>query len=132
MSVAASQCGQGGAGKRTAGFLTALGAMFALTACSRTPEPQQFTGPAMGTTYHVTVSGSRAESSRQEVQSIIDRALLDADRQLSTYDEASEISALNRDETQNWQDVSPTLYAVLKEARDASELTGGAVGVWSR
>jgi thiamine biosynthesis lipoprotein len=114
---------------RTAGFIAAVGTMLALTACARTPEPQQFTGPTMGTTYHVTVSGAAPGRARPEVQSIIDRVLLDADRQLSTYDEASEISALNRDETQAWQDVSPTLYAVLKEARDASELTGGAFDI---
>jgi thiamine biosynthesis lipoprotein len=36
---------------------------------------------------------------------------------------------LNRDETGSWQDVSPTLYVVLKEARDVSELTRGAFDI---
>jgi thiamine biosynthesis lipoprotein len=36
---------------------------------------------------------------------------------------------LNRDESRAWQDVSPTLYVVLKEARSVSELTHGAFDV---
>ncbi|MEY2919835.1 MAG: hypothetical protein RL261_1140 [Pseudomonadota bacterium] len=83
----------------------------------------------MGTTYHVTVSGVTAESERRAVQSAIDRVLLEADRHLSTYSDTSEISMLNRDETRAWQDVSPTLFVVLQEARDVSEITGGAFDI---
>jgi thiamine biosynthesis lipoprotein len=97
--------------------------------CSRTAEPAQFAGPAMGTTYHLTVSGADEENERRAVQSAIDRVLLEIDRHLSTYNETSEISLLNRDASGSWQDVSPTLFVVLQEARDVSELTHGTFDI---
>ena len=101
----------------------------AVSGCSRTPEPVQFTGPTMGTTYHVTVSGADSLQQRRAVQSAIDRVLAETERHLSTYNDASEISSLNRDESRSWQDVSPTLFVVLQEARDVSEITGGAFDI---
>ena len=83
----------------------------------------------MGTTYHVTVPGAHAEGERRAVQSAVDRVLLETDRHLSTYNDTSEISMLNRDETRAWQDVSPALYVVLQEARNVSELTRGAFDI---
>jgi thiamine biosynthesis lipoprotein len=99
------------------------------SACSRTPEPAQFTGPTMGTTYHVTVSGADSLQERRVVQAAIDRVLAETDRHLSTYHDTSEISLLNRDESRSWQNVSPTLFVVLKVAQDVSELTGGSFDV---
>ena len=49
-------------------------------ACSRTPEPAQFAGPTMGTTYHVTVSGADSLQERRAVQSAIDRVLVESER----------------------------------------------------
>ena len=100
-----------------------------VSACSRTPEPAQFTGPTMGTTYHVTVSGADSSHERRAVQAAIDQVLVETERHLSTYHVTSEIALLNRDESRSWQDVSPTLFVVLKEAHDVSELTGGSFDV---
>jgi FAD:protein FMN transferase len=100
-----------------------------VSACSRTPEPAQFAGPAMGTSYHVTVSGAESLLERRAVQSAIDRVLFEAERHLSAYDDSSELALLNRDESRSWQDVSPTLFVVLQEAHDVSELTGGSFDV---
>jgi thiamine biosynthesis lipoprotein len=107
--------------------VSVLGLFFA--GCSRAPEPAQFTGPTMGTTYHVTVTGAGDDDSRVRVQKTIDNVLLETDKHLSTYNDASEISLLNRDRTGAWQDVSPTMLAVVQEARKASELTGGAFDI---
>ncbi len=74
-------------------------------------------------------SGADSLQERRAVQSAIDRVLVETDRHLSTYDDTSEIALLNRDESRSWQDVSPTLFVVLKEARDVSELTGGSFDV---
>jgi FAD:protein FMN transferase len=104
-------------------------AMVLASACSRTPEPAQFAGSTMGTTYHVTVPGADGEDRRRAVQSAIDRVLLETERHLSTYSATSEISMLNRDETGSWLDVSPTLFVVLREAREVSELTSGAFDI---
>lgn len=83
----------------------------------------------MGTSYHVTVTGADDERSRSQVQRVIDTVLQEADTHLSTYNDASELSLLNRDRTGRWQDISSTLFTVLQEARDVSELTGGAFDV---
>jgi FAD:protein FMN transferase len=104
-------------------------ALVAVSACSRTMEPARFAGPTMGTTYHVTVSGADSLQERRAVQSAIDRVLAETERHLSTYDESSEISLLNRDESRSWQDVSPALFFVLQEARDVSEVTDGAFDI---
>jgi thiamine biosynthesis lipoprotein len=104
-------------------------AVVLVSACARTPEPAQFAGPTMGTTYHVTVSGADSSQERRAVQSAIDRVLVEIERHLSTYDDTSEIAQLNRDESRSWQDVSPTLFVVLQEARDVSELTAGSFDV---
>lgn len=103
--------------------------LVAVSACSRTMEPARFAGPTMGTTYHVTVSGADSLQERRAVQSAIDRVLAETERHLSTYDESSEISLLNRDESRSWQDVSATLFFVLQEARDVSEITDGAFDI---
>jgi FAD:protein FMN transferase len=104
-------------------------AVVLVSACSRPPEPAQFAGPTMGTTYHVTVSGADSLQERRAVQSAIDRVLVETERHLSTYDGTSEISMLNRDESRSWREVSPTLFVVLQAAQDVSELTGGAFDV---
>jgi thiamine biosynthesis lipoprotein len=100
-----------------------------VSACSRTRDPAQFTGSTMGTTYHVTVSGADSSREGRAVQAAIDQVLVETERHLSTYRVTSEIALLNRDESRSWQDVSPTLFAVLKEAHDVSELTGGSFDV---
>ena len=110
-------------------FVVSCVAAIILVGCSRMPEPAQFTGPAMGTTYHVTVPGADTDGERRAVQSAVDRVLLETDRHLSTYNDASEISILNRDAARTWRDVSLTLYVVLQEARDVSELTRGAFDI---
>ena len=117
------------AGKATAQRCLVICMAVVVSACSRTPQPVQFAGPTMGTTYHVTVSGADSLQERRAVQSAIDRVLVESERHLSTYNDASEISMLNRDETRAWQDVSPTLFVVLQEARDVSEITGGAFDI---
>ncbi|MBK7904291.1 MAG: FAD:protein FMN transferase [Proteobacteria bacterium] len=100
-----------------------------VSACPRTPEPAQFAGPTMGTTYHVTVTGADSLQERRAVQSAIDRVLVETERHLSTYNDTSEIALFNLDESGSWQNVSPTLFAVLQEAHDVSEITGGSFDV---
>ena len=109
--------------------LVASLAAIVIGACARAPLPAQFTGATMGTTYHVTVPHADSPQERRAVQAAIDRVLVAADRHLSTYNDASEISRLNRDESGSWQDVSPTLFAVLAEAYEVSGLSAGAFDV---
>ena len=83
----------------------------------------------MGTSYHVTVAGVNDVETRVRIQRVIDGVLDDVDRHLSTYAEDSEISLFNRSATDEWQEVSPTLFAVVQQAREVGELTGGAFDI---
>jgi FAD:protein FMN transferase len=83
----------------------------------------------MGTTYHVTVTSADGAAAKLQVQRAIDAVLQEADQHLSTYNDASEISLLNRDRSGRWQDISPPLFRVLQEAQQVSDLTGGAFDV---
>jgi thiamine biosynthesis lipoprotein len=104
-----------------------------LGACERSAPPppvREFTGPTMGTTYHVTVVGVRNESNlMRNAQGCIDRVLAGVDRHLSTYSPQSEISALNRNASPDWIAVSDTLFAVLAAAHRVSVETDGAFDV---
>lgn len=115
--------------KATARRCLVICAAVVVGACSRTPEPAQFTGSTMGTTYHVTLSGADSSQDRRAAQSAVERVLAETERHLSTYNKSSEISMLNRDESRSWRDVSPTLFVVLQQARDVSEITGGAFDI---
>jgi thiamine biosynthesis lipoprotein len=110
-------------------FLAALVAYLAFAGCARVPESSHFVGATMGTTYHVTVTGADDKLARAQVQRAINVVLEEGDAHLSTYNDASEISLLNRDRTGQWQEISPTLFAVLQEARKVNEITGGAFDI---
>lgn len=90
---------------------------------------QMFSGPTMGTTYHVTVVGARRKADGPRVQECIDDVLARVDRRLSTYSDQSEITAFNRSSSTNWVSVSDTLFAVLAAAHRVSVETDGAFDI---
>ena len=98
-------------------------------ACARQPAVLQLQGETMGTTYSLLVAAGTAELDQAAVDSLVAEVLAEADERLSTWNAASELSALNRHEAGTWIPVSPTLFEVLEAARDVSELTGGAFDV---
>ena len=104
-----------------------------LVACERAPEPEpmrSFTGPTMGTTYHVTVAGLSPDDARARgVQHCVEAVLRNVDEHLSTYSATSEITALNRSASTDWMPVSEPLFAVLAAANRVSVETGGAFDV---
>jgi thiamine biosynthesis lipoprotein len=104
-----------------------------LAGCERAPPPVEartFTGPTMGTTYHVTVAGLRdARHQAPRAQRCIADVLEVVQRRLSTYAADSEISALNRNATSDWIEVSDPLFAVLAAAQRVSVESDGAFDV---
>ncbi|MCE3285036.1 MAG: FAD:protein transferase ApbE [Steroidobacteraceae bacterium] len=104
-----------------------------LAACERSPEPEtmrSFTGPTMGTTYHVTVAGLSQDDGRaRRVQRCVATVLDRVDEHLSTYSPTSEITALNRSAATDWMPVSEPLFAVLAAANRVSVETDGAFDV---
>ena len=95
----------------------------------RAPEPHAFSGPTMGSLYHVTVDADLTEAEQARARSVIEESLGRVERLLSTFDSASEVSRFNRHASTEAFAVSPELMGVLVLAREVSERSGGALDV---
>ncbi len=104
--------------------------LFFLSACSEAP-PHHFSlsGFTMGTSYHVTVVDPQQQHPPEQLQADIEQLLEAVNQQMSTYDEHSELSFLNRLPNSLPFEVSPSLFDVLLTAMEVSWLTGGAFDV---
>ncbi len=104
----------------------------ALTACGTghmQHEMLELSGPSMGTTYSIKVVDPPAHLHRDTLMALVEAELNGLLQKLSTYDPASELSRFNQRRETDWIDASTELVEVLTEARQVSELTGGAFDV---
>jgi thiamine biosynthesis lipoprotein len=83
----------------------------------------------MGTTYHVSVVDTGQRELDVKVQRCVEDELELAERHLSTYQPDSEITKLNRSESEEWTPVSKPLYDVLTAAKRVHSGTNGAFDV---
>ncbi|HIB54705.1 MAG TPA: 4-hydroxybenzoate polyprenyltransferase [Nitrospirales bacterium] len=84
------------------------------------------TGPTMGTSYAVTLHPLPEGIERDALQTEIDRILVRINNRMSTYQEHSELSRFNQNQTIEWVDVSAELFTVVDAAVHASRMTHGA------
>jgi thiamine biosynthesis lipoprotein len=102
-----------------------------LMACSAEEDarPVTFSGATMGTTYTVTMDALPADVSlstlRQDVGAILDRI----EDRMSTYDDASELSRFNANQTTDWVAMSAETVDVVDAAIAVSELTDGGFDI---
>lgn len=103
--------------------------LHALTACGdRGPAEYQLSGPTMGTRFNVTVvvdGDVDLESLRNKIQTTLD----DADRQMSTYRDDSELAGFNRSMSTDWVTVSNELCEAVHLALELGKMTSGAFDV---
>jgi thiamine biosynthesis lipoprotein len=78
----------------------------------------------MGTRYNVSIVGGD-EAGALRLQGLIDEALAELCRQMSTYDPASELSRFNASESDEWFPVSKETASVVKSALELAEASGG-------
>lgn len=102
----------------------------ALSGCGERSDPMiEVTGPTMGTYYWVKVArppaGVSAESLQPGLESLLDAVVAE----ISTYEETSELSRLNRNPSTDWIPVSPGLYGVIAEGQRIAALTDGVFDV---
>jgi thiamine biosynthesis lipoprotein len=103
-----------------------------LSACQSGAPQRALTelqGATMGTTYTVKMVELPAELKPERVQAEIDAILEKINRQMSTYQDDSELSQFNRSRETRWIDASEELVEVLKQAQHISVLTSGAFDV---
>lgn len=106
-----------------------LALVFMLQACTPGPEVWRFKGPVMGTSFHVTIVSPPAALERTAVQNGVAAALVEVDREMSTFKADSDVSRFNRAAPGEWVAVSPGTAAVVAKALEVHALSGGAFDI---
>lgn len=86
----------------------------------------EISGPTMGTKYKVVIDTPPEDLDAVALQEKIEAKLAEINQQMSTWDEASEISKFNQSASTDWFDVSPEFARVVAEAKRIFELSEGA------
>lgn len=95
-----------------------------------TPPIETISGQTMGTVYAIRAVVSPDQPNQLlALQDEIDAALVEINRQMSTYDPRSELSAVNQAPAGQWVTVSAELVQLLETARQISDQTQGAFDV---
>lgn len=94
----------------------------------REAEALSFSGETMGTTYSVKFI-PRSGVTTEMAQVVVETALSDVNQAMSTYDPASEISAINRATSPDPLPVSEAFAEVMKVAVQVHSMTDGAFDV---
>lgn len=101
----------------------------AVGASAKAAEPIVFAGPAMGTTYRVTLAEPIVGMTAGEVHREVDRLLARLDRGLSTWRDDSDASRFNHAHADEWIEIGHDLADVLAVARDVHDESDGAFDV---
>ena len=110
-------------------LLTIAGALAVRRFGAGTGPLEEFSGPTMGSLYHVSVDADLSDGERERIRGVIEQRLARVDGLMSTFDSASEISRFNRHASTEPFVVSDEVLEVLALALDVSERTGGALDV---
>jgi thiamine biosynthesis lipoprotein len=86
-------------------------------------------GPAMGTTYRVTLAADVPGMSRGEVHREVEAVLARIDRAASTWRDDSDASRFNRAAAGEWVTVSKDLVMLVNIAREIHEQSDGAFDI---
>lgn len=116
--------------RSVAGVIVAMASAAVLAATPvAAAEAPTLSGPAMGTTWRVTLHGPVAAMTDGEVHREIERVLADIDRAASTWRDDSDVSRFNRAAPGEWITVAPDLAAIVDVARRMHERSGGAFDI---
>lgn len=101
-----------------------LAPLLLLTACQKNPETT-LSGSIQGTTYHVKAVTRDIDVTQEALKADVEAVFRMVDEQLSNWREDSEISRFNRQQTTDWQTVSPAIVHLVSVAREIHARTGG-------
>jgi len=91
--------------------------LFYFLGCDTPEQLSGWSGMTMGTTYQVKIAQiSISENRLQNIRAKVDSALIEVNRQMSTYDPGSEISRFNKLKDTTKFDVSRQFITVVKQA----------------
>jgi thiamine biosynthesis lipoprotein len=89
----------------------------------------EISGPALGTSYHVTVVSAETSFSKEDLEAGVEAAIDQVDRVMSTWKSDSELTLFNESVSTEWTNLGESLFEVLVHARGISSRTGGAFDV---
>ena len=92
-------------------------------------EVPMIAGPAMGTTYRVTLAADMPGMTRGEVHREVEAVLARIDRAASTWRNDSDASRFNRAAVGEWVTVSADLAAIVETAREIHEQSAGGFDI---
>jgi thiamine biosynthesis lipoprotein len=103
-----------------------------LCACEQHPEHKQLvilTGSTMGTTYTVKMHSPESILDPSVVSTEINHRLDNANNQMSTYIETSDLFLFNQSDTKEWVEIPAELYTVIEEALRINGLSDSAFDI---
>ena len=107
--------------------------VFLFIACEQQREPKQYplhySDAIFGTSFTIKASLIPRTLKTNELRVQIKQLLDKLNGQMSTYQQDSELSKINANESSEWLTVSTDLYSVLKQANEISVLSNGAFDV---
>jgi thiamine biosynthesis lipoprotein len=111
---------------RAAVVLAALAAAIALRAAPASAAPQKwsYTGQAMGTVVNVWIWGEDGPAAQKSADAVF-AEMKRLDKEMTTWDPASEVSQINTAAGEKPVAVSAETYAVIERAVDVSRRTNG-------
>jgi FAD:protein FMN transferase len=107
----------------------AIGLWLLLPGLSMAAELPTLAGPAMGTTYRVTLAADIPGTPRGEVHREVEAVLARIDRAASTWRNDSDASRFNRAAAREWVAVSVDLVTLVDTAREIHEQSDGAFDI---
>jgi len=107
----------------------AVGLWLLLTGVTAAAELPTLAGPAMGTTYRVTLDADIPGMTRGEVHREVEGVLARIDRAASTWRNDSDASRFNRAAAGAWVAASKDLTTLVETARDIHRLSDGAFDI---
>ncbi|MFM7056577.1 MAG: FAD:protein FMN transferase [Planctomycetota bacterium] len=108
-------------------FLAAAGCTL-WSAAAAAEEPLKISGKTMGSYYAITID-EPGGADAVRLQRDIEQLLSDLNRQMSTWDDSSQISQFNRLRSTDWFPVGRELADVTTEALRLHQLTDGALDI---
>jgi thiamine biosynthesis lipoprotein len=106
-----------------------VGLWLLLTCSLAAAELPTLAGPAMGTTYRISLAADMPGMTRGEVHREVEALLARIDRAASTWRQDSDASRLNRAAAGEWVPVSADLLALVETAREIHDQSEGAFDV---
>lgn len=112
---------------------TIIPTMIALLACPsasvlHAEEPLKISGKTMGS-YYAIVIDSPGSADGERLQKEIEEKFAEINRQMSTWDESSQISKFNQSKSTDWFEVGADFAVVAMEAKRLHTVTQGAMDV---